>query len=384
MICEIDKCTGCHSCYNVCPKKCIDMREDEFGFIYPNINDKECVNCNLCKNSCPELNYNELKSPKAAYAAWALDGIERDSSTSGGVASIFSRFIIKKGGVVFGASLDNILTVRHIKVTNEYDLIKLKGSKYVHSIIGNTYTECLDELKSNKIVLFIGTPCQISGLKNFLKKDYQNLYTLDIICHGVPSQKYLNSYIKQIYGKKDYDSIVFRDIEGYNFKLLKGDREKFKTNRENNFYNIGFLQSLFSRKNCYRCSYAKSDRISDITIGDFWGIGKEKKFEYSTERGVSVLLPITEKGINLVKECKKYMFIEKREISEAVNGNDQLRHPSIKHKNYEKFKRLYLKKGFKRACEKSLQVYFIKNKIKKNKYIYKFVTNLKSKVSITR
>jgi len=352
MICDKDKCTSCYACYNVCPKKCIKMEEDECGNIRPEINMDECIKCDLCRKTCPSINGVEFRNPKIAYAAWALDAMERRTSTSGGVASIFSNYIIENYGVVFGASIQDKINM-HIKIDRKNDLIKLKGSKYVHSKIGDTYKEAKQELTAGRKVLFIGTPCQIAGIKNYLKDDYENLFTVDIICHGVPSQKILKDYIEEKFGDIEFNDITFRDDSGKNLRLLKDNKIVMNESMKESLYYTGFMNSLFCNESCYECMYAKSKRVSDVTIGDFLGLGKEIPFENPSKDGISVILPNTDKGLDLVQACGNKMFLEERSINEAVKGNNQLRRPIIKHENYDLFKRLYIKKGFNYAAERS-------------------------------
>ncbi|WP_338432716.1 Coenzyme F420 hydrogenase/dehydrogenase, beta subunit C-terminal domain [Clostridium tyrobutyricum] len=382
MICENNKCTSCYLCYNICPKQCISMNENEYGFVRPTIDKEKCINCNLCRKSCPSINQVKFRKPKTAYASWALDQSERNSSTSGGVASIFSNYIIKNNGIVFGASVEDRI-VKHIRVDKRNDLIKLKGSKYVHSKIGDIYKQVKQELEIDKNVLFIGTPCQVAGIQQYLKKNYENFMTVDIICHGVPSQKILRDYIKENFPNEDYNNICFRDPKGYNLKLLKDNKVLINISMEESLYYLGFMKSLFFNEACYECPYASQERVSDITIGDFWGLGDNVPFEHNKDMGVSVILPNTQKGLMLVNKCKDKMFLEERSVIEAVNGNDQLKRPSSKYKNYDLFRKLYVKKEFNYAARKSLQfdisVDKMKVRLKKNKLVFKIIKALKNR-----
>ena len=371
MICPKEKCTGCFACHNICPKNAINMVEDEFGYIYPIIDDKKCINCNLCKKVCPSLNPIKAIYPQKCYAMYAKDKKIRDESTSGGAATIFSTYIIKNGGVVYGATYSKGI-INHLRIDNLRDLTKLKGSKYVHSYILDTYKEAKKDLTNNKKVLFIGTPCQIAGLKRYLMKDYDNLYLIDIICHGVPSQKYLKD---EIGGNNE--KISFRSKEGYVLKLYR-DSKLIKSERiDKSPYYSSFMDGMIFRENCYNCFYAKPERISDITIGDFWGLGKDSKLYDYDNSGVSVILPITDKGVNLFEECCDKMIYEERKIEEAINGNTQLRHAIIKPKNYYKFQKIYLKSDFLTAYKKTNKIKILKNKFKNNKYIYGIYKKIK-------
>ena len=207
MICVQDKskCSGCHACSSICPKKCISLVADEEGFLYPKVNEKECLNCNLCEQVCPFLNPIGISKDEApiAYAAKNLDEGTRTKSSSGGVFTAIAEHVIGQGGIVFGSAFDSPYNVVHIGVQKKDELQRLRGSKYVQSKIGNTYQEAKEALVSGRVVLFTGTPCQIGGLKAFLKKDYPNLYTQDLICHGVPSPKIFKEY-KKFIEKKYY------------------------------------------------------------------------------------------------------------------------------------------------------------------------------------
>lgn len=364
MLCEKKDCTGCYSCYNICPKNAIEFKEDEYGYIYPEINNN-CIKCGLCEKVCPSINNLKFKKPQKAYASWSIDTENRKTSTSGGVASILSQYIIDCGGIVYGAAYCENLNVNHIRVTNKVELLRLKGSKYVQSNIGDSYLKAKKDLDNNKLVLFTGTPCQIAGLLQYLRKEYNNLITLDIVCHGVPSNKMLKEYVKEEIGHIDIDSIQFREGINYVISFKKDNNIIYRKVIRESTYFTGFMQSIISRENCYKCKYAKPERISDITIGDFWGLGQEKPFNHDIKDGVSLLLPNTEKGKKLIQDCKENLFIEERDITEAINGNSQLRQPAQCHKKRGMFKEYYLKKGFNKSIKKCFRLDFIKYRIKK-------------------
>ncbi len=365
MICDKTNCTGCFACYNVCPKNAITMQEDEYGYIYPIINDEKCINCNLCKKICPSITKLEFHQPDVCYAVYSNDNKIRSKSTSGGVATVLSKNIITKGGIVYGASFIENCEVSHIRIDNEKDLHKLQGSKYVHSYIQDTYKNVKQDLIDNKEVLYIGTPCQIAGLKNFLGKEYEKLYLIDIICHGVPSQKYLKDEVNRINKSLDIDRVLFRDSNNYGLSIVKDSKITFTSSIKESPYADSFMEGLTLRPNCYDCKYAGKDRISDITIGDFWGLSKESKFYNDRHNGISTVIISTNKGMELFERCKSNFNFEQRDYSESVNGNTQLRTPAPKNKNYNKFQRLYLKKGFYYAYKKSTFIAKTKRKIKR-------------------
>ena len=220
-------------------------------------------------------------------------------------------------------------------------------------------------MNNGKKVLFTGTPCQIGGLKAFLKKDYNNLYTIDIICHGVPNQKYLLEYIKSFGEIEDFDDYSFRDNSEYTFTLYNRGEVKKKIYYRESEYIMGFLTNLIQRENCFSCKYAKVERVSDITLGDFWGIGKKEKFSYDTKNGVSVVLVNSSKGENLLNECEERLFLEQRQVVEAIDGNTQLRTTIERNNKMERFLKEYSKLGLKRTINKLLYKDFLKYKIRK-------------------
>lgn len=366
MICSKEKCVGCYSCINICPMRCIQMQEDIYGNIYPVIDESKCIGCKLCEKSCP-ANANIMESvPKKCFAGWAINDLDRKTSSSGGVASVITEYIVKNKGVVYGAVIDpKKLTVEHRRIDTEQEISKLKKSKYVHSYIKDCYRQAEEDLNNGKKVLFTGTPCQIGGLKAFLKKDYNNLYTIDIICHGVPNQKYLLEYVKSFGEIEDFDDYSFRDNSEYTFTLYNRGEVKKKIYYRESEYIMGFLTNLIQRENCFSCKYAKVERVSDITLGDFWGIGKKEKFSYDTKNGVSVVLVNSSKGENLLNECEERLFLEQRQVVEAIDGNTQLRTTIERNNKMERFLKEYSKLGLKRTINKLLYKDFLKYKIRK-------------------
>lgn len=384
VICEREKCAACYACVNKCPKQAIYMDKDKFGNLYTKVNEELCVNCGLCKKVCPINNELDLREPKYVYAAWAADASDRKSSTSGGVATVFSKVAIENDGVVFGSALDDEMIVRHIEVSDIKDVERLRGSKYVQSEIGYIYKRVKARLMENKEVIFIGTPCQVSGLKCFLgKNNYKNLITIDLVCHGTPSSQLLKDYLSEK-GIEQYDSISFRDKQGFNLKLKLKDKEILNEPMEKCEYYKGFMNALFYRENCYSCPYAGAKRCSDITIGDFWGLGKEEKFEKSVEDGVSLILINTEEGEEFFNKCNKDFYYEERSLNEAVQGNSQLRSPSLKHKNYDLFRKIYINKGIRTAVKRSFFsddiVEFVAQSLRGNQKLYLFVRKIKRKI----
>lgn len=386
MICEKESCMGCFACFNICPQNCIKMEEDEFGYIYPVIDKRQCINCGMCKKVCPGINDIALNKAKKVYAMWLENPEKRDKSTSGGAARSLSEAIIQNKGAVYGANLNTKLEVNHICVKNITDIDEISGSKYVHSYIGDSFKNIRKDLLNKKEVLFIGTSCQVAGLKLFLGKDYDNLYTVDLICHGVPSQKYMKDQVKSLIGNLDATNIIFRENNTYCFKVIKNKKVIAYQNREDSHFLQAFDYNLILRENCYKCKFPTTNRVSDITIGDFWGIEQNEKFDKQKDKGISLILVNTKKGFELLKRCKE-IHIEERTLEEAVNGNLHLNAPAKMNRNYKKFKKLYKKYGFIKAVNKSLMidkfmtrlVEKLKLKLKNNKMIFNIYKKVKNK-----
>lgn len=354
-ICENEKCTGCTACKSICPKKCIRMEPDAYGFFHPEINVNECVDCGLCAKTCPVNNEPELKEPIKTLAAINKNQHDYETATSGGIATMVTRFFVENGGVVYGAAMLPECHVRHIRIDSAKDVDKIKGSKYVQSDLENTFTSVREDLRAGRQVLFIGTPCQAAGLRKFVGREGSNLYVCDIVCHGVPSEEYLRRHLSGVADMTEVKTVSFREKEGF---YLSADGLSGKLYRRRNYrdvYYLGFLKGLFYRSSCYTCQYATSKRVGDLTFGDFWGFDRTKgDFPAKTSHGLSCVLVNTKKGEEIMNACADKMLFMERETSEAVAGNKQLRNPSRKHKNYVRFQKLYLKYGFKKAAEKTL------------------------------
>lgn len=328
VICPQEKCTGCSACMNVCPKEAITMVEQEpLGHIHPLIDNSKCIDCHLCEKICP-VNYPvSLHEPLNAYAAISRDYDDLMSSSSGGAASVFSHVILEQGGVVYGCVQENYKNISHTRISRKEDLYKLKGSKYVQSNINLAYRNVRQDLKSKKLVLFIGTPCQIAGLRSFLRKEYQNLFTIDLVCHGVPSQKLLREEVLYMIGKESDAYVNFRrkgEPLARMFGLFLSNCSKVAEKKELFLYNdyiTAFMAGLTFRKSCYSCSYAQSSRCSDITVSDYWGIGKST---VKTDCGISLILQNSSKASLLIEKSTNYFHMEKRTVEEAVGGNGQL------------------------------------------------------------
>lgn len=361
-ICNLEDCTGCMACINVCTHNAIIIETNDLGFKYPFIDSDICVSCGLCYKVCPSLNIRTKSFPLSCYAITVKNEEERLECASGGAATALSKIALGKGSVVVGCSCEDMMHVKHIIVAKENELYKLQGSKYVQSEITNTlFREIRKILISGRKVLFIGTGCQVAGLQNFLIKPYDNLITVDLVCHGVPSQQMLCDNM-QCYKGIEPNSIKFRIKTskpngvairyGWSSTIHTDDKKKeIFVPSQKDPYMAAFLDLLTFRECCYRCKYAYSARQSDLTICDFWGLGKINPSKMKAESGVNAILINSEKGQRIFDDTKHLLNIEVRELQEAIEGNNQLKTPSKKNPLRAKFEKLYVEKGFKYAVE---------------------------------
>ena len=324
-----EDCCGCYACYNICPKQCITMKTDNEGFWYPNIDNNKCINCNLCEKVCPIINpVKRNDSKKIAYAGMNKDEQIRIKSSSGGIFSILAEYIIKNSGVVYGAGFDEDFNIKHKRILYSTDLDLLRGSKYVQSSIGDIYKQVKDDLESNKLVLFTGTPCQVEGLRSYLKKEYVNLMTMDFICHGVPSPLVWKKYLEEMKKSKQENikNIYFRnkDIGWKNFSLKIVFDEKIYSNTLNNdLFMKGFLRDVYLRPSCYNCKFKKINRIGDITVADFWGIENILP-KMDDDKGISLIVIHSEKGKQLFDKLSEKMILNEVNLNEAIKYNPSM------------------------------------------------------------
>ena len=274
-------CCGCEACVQVCPIHCIDMIEDEEGFLFPRIDIDRCVKCNRCEKVCPIVNKTPRRKPKTGFAYRTKDESLLLRTSSGGFFTAAAQKVLAQGGVVFGAAFNNENQVVHTYIDSIDDLDSLRRSKYVQSKIGNAFADCLHFLKLGRKVLFCGTPCQIKALNLFLGKKYENLVTIDFVCHGVPSPGIFRSYLNELSGKKGYPltelhNINFRD-KGLGFAYsfsFSFSSAFFRENPKENIFLKGFLSDIFLRRSCYNCEAKGFTSGADYTMCDFWTINK--------------------------------------------------------------------------------------------------------------
>ena len=336
------RCMGCHACYNRCPVQAIEMVEDEKGFKYPQVNKEKCINCGLCERVCPILNQRKVKNTPKAYAVKNKNEEVRDKSSSGGMFSLLAEKVLQDGGVVFGVAFDENWQLKHIYVENIEDLQIFRGSKYLQSIVGETYSKLKDFLIEGRKVMYTGTPCQIEGLKSYLGKEYENLFTQDIICHGVPSPKVHERYLKYLrdkYKTKNIKNIIHRTkINGWkNWCVnIKFDNSEYIKAHEQDPYMQAFLRNTSLRESCYNCQFKKKHRISDITLADFWGIENIAP-EMDDNKGTSLVIINSEKGKQIFEQIKDKIIYKQVDFEEAIRYNPSMTTSVKPDPNREKF-----------------------------------------------
>lgn len=387
-ICSYNKCTGCFACANVCNKGCITLKEDKYGEIHPVVDEQNCVRCGLCKKVCPNNLELDFNYPRHCYASWIDDDDKRKICASGGIGTIMSEFVIRhKRGVVFGTAYDSTFTPIATFTEKIEVLEKFKGSKYTQSIVGNSTFKSIKEfLEQGRFVIYVATPCQIAGLKSYLRKDYEDLITVDLICHGVSPTKYFKDELAYICKQhqiplEDVSDVRFRGNDKNNFKFSIWKQKTdgifnclYSASYRKNYYLAGFLQGVSLRENCYSCNYARPERISDITIGDFIWLGKTIPYQGKT-RNVSSVTINTLKGETFYKEVSAVMTelrnVE-RDYTERLAYKPSLCTPSERHTGNLKFRKLYLQKGYVRAIRKTLYFNLF---ISRFKYLFRYARN---------
>lgn len=375
---ELKDCCGCAACMNICPKKAITMRADGKGFVYPDIDQQLCIECGKCKRVCAFQNVSYNESLKGTYAAVSTNTDVRESA-SGGLFASFAKAVLEDNGVVYGCAMiyeNEKLQPKHICVTCIEELALLKGSKYVQSDIGYIYQDVRNRLKTGVTVLFSGTPCQIAGLRGFLEKEYKNLFTIDIICHGVPSVQFFQDYIsyaeKKI-GKKIVD-FRFRDKHSgwklygrMSCKNSDGTVEQCYFEPEESSYYQMFLNSYTYRENCYFCPYACDNRQGDITIGDYWCIDLvhpemliENGGVLDEKQGISCMIINDSRGKEMLKRYGHKVLAITSSYENAARYNAQLKKSSILKKERTKALDLYSKGYNKLERWYQRKLFFIK------------------------
>jgi len=319
-------CTGCYACYNACPTQSVSMERDKEGFLYPEVDLDTCIDCDLCKQVCSLLHLKYVNNNPVAYACHNTDEKIRLESSSGGIFTLIAERIINNNGVVFGAVFDDDFNVFHSCVTEKDKLWAFRGSKYVQSKIGLTYSQAKEFLQQGRQVLFSGTPCQIGGLKSYMGRDYDNLFCVDIVCHGVPSPKVWQKYVsyREQCARSSARRIAFRrKDEGwkrYSVSFLFKNDTEYRQTFHKDLYMRAFLKNVCLRPSCYVCRFKSLHRQSDITLADFWGIQMILP-EMDDDKGTSLVFVNSDKGRLMLEQIRRKMVCKKVDINEAVFYN---------------------------------------------------------------
>lgn len=363
-----DDCTGCSACMNICPVNAISMAENIIGHIFPKVDSDKCINCGKCIKTCPSLNIPHKNLPDGVYAGWAKNLNEHLSSTSGGIATAIAKMILYKGGIVYASAFTTKPEIKHIRITKIEDLDTVRGSKYTQSNISFILRPLKEDLTLGKEVLFIGTPCQVAGLKNYLGRDYGNLRCIGLVCHGVPPQKLLFEHLRdQGVDLSKIDNVTFRNQAGFQYVLTvySGNEILYRRTLFQDLYYSAFNDCLTSRKSCIKCQYANQQRVEDITLGDFHGLGNRIPFDNTSGGNISLILVNNGKGASCIDKAliENRIVVEQRTLQEALKYNPQLRMSSRRRANYSIFIKLYSTLGFKWAGRIVMFRRLIKNKI---------------------
>lgn len=353
-----EKCCACRACENVCPKGAITFQNDKYGFEYPRVDEKKCVECGLCERVCPSLNVPENNMFVIGGAAYATDDKTRNQGSSGGIFGVLAREVIRQKGVVFGAAFDDELKLKTMSAETIDELQPLYKSKYLLCDTNSTFAETEKLLQSGRTVLYASSPCQISALKLYLKKDYENLLTAEFVCNGVGSREMFEKSVKYYENKHDIKikKFVFRYKKRATSRCFETEYEKKgKTKRKSRYYfyfpyYYGYYKGFVKRKSCRNCMYATKNRVADITFGDFWEISKYNP-EINREKGCSMLLINTPKGNEWFDKVREHLYFQEMD-KQILYKNNRFTDEETRHS--DDFLEFAVTNGFDAACEKYL------------------------------
>lgn len=344
-------CCGCSACAQICPKQCIQMRSDDEGFDYPFVDTARCIDCGRCDKVCPIQNAGVAKRPLKVYASKNRDEEVRQESSSGGVFTLLAESVLNRGGVVFGVSFDKDWNAVHSYAESRDGLAAFRGSKYVQSRIGTSYADVKKFLKEGREVLFSGTPCQIAGLRRFLGGECRNLLTVEILCHGVPSPAVWKRYLdckKKEYRCGEISRINFRSKGNgwhrYSVTMEFKDGTRYERFHKRDPYFKYFLKNLYLRPSCYACRCKNGRADSDIVIADYWNI-KNVLPEYDDDKGVSLMLINTERGLSLLASVASGIDCVETGYDECIQRNGGFSEHISVHKGRWKFFRKLVNGG---------------------------------------
>lgn len=382
-LCTTNECCGCAVCVSVCPTKAISIHEGKEHFLFPKINENKCISCHHCENICPAKNIPIPKNKETrVFSAYAKNPDILTKGSSGSIFYQLGKVILDEKGIVFGAAFDENHTLRHIAIDDINDLDKLCKSKYIQSNTTGVFEQTKKFLHEDRYVLFVGTPCQIAALKNFLGKDYDKLLLVDFICHGVPNQWLFNKYISFIEQEKKATLIQYtfrRKIKSptsphiCSYILEKKGKKLYRIkNFDQDLYYTIYKKYIAFRESCYNCKYASTNRISDLTLGDFWKI-EQYDPSASTLKGVSMLSIHTLKGMLFFQKIKCDNIVNEYNEKIAIDSNFSYSNKTKRlpqrnqiYEDFEKFSYSKLKKIYgykKKTLKRIIKTLLIKCKI---------------------
>ena len=385
-------CTGCSACYAVCTTHAIRMCADERGFYHAIIESEMCVNCGRCSEVCPQLKTREVSDNNDCYACYAKEKQIQLQSASGGVFFLIAKKVLDQGGIVYGAGFDDTMTVKHYSAQTVEELERLRGSKYVQSDLGNCFTEIKKWLFKDRIVLFSGTPCQVSGLLAFLGGKNRNLLTVDLVCHGTPSNKIWLNYLNERFRGEVVRQVSFRyKNEKDTFCPIRFETEKriVTEKYQKNIFIRGFIENLYLKEACYQCNYKGMHRESDITIGDCWGIGQVNQ-KFSNGFGTSFVIVHTnygEQAFHSVSNSLNMLELNNDSLATIIENNPCILRSVNKPENAIRFWEEYKSKGVTQTVKELTQKpssWYAKQFVKRAKYEVKYHINLLLKPFISR
>lgn len=380
---KLELCCGCRACELVCNKDAIIMSFNDEGFLYPKFESSSCIDCGMCAAVCPIVNFQKVKYKEGkTYAVQNLNKVDLRKSSSGGAFIAIAKKVLALGGVVYGAAYSKGTSVEIVRVDCEVDLEKLQGSKYVQSDTVSSYKSVQNDLREGRFVYFSGCPCQVAGLRLYLKTDYENLLLSDVICHGVPSGKLFDFVVSRIESCYDvrFVNYLFRDkmVKGWScasssssFRTKSGKKKHFVYLRDMEAYFQAFISGDVMRMSCYSCPFASIERCGDLTLGDYWGAWIHHKDFPNIKKGVSLLMVNSAKGTSFFDALKSEVYSFPIEKEHAVEANTNLCVPTKKTENrmssyklafddYEAFKKKYCKDSFTKRIKVELQALFRK------------------------
>ena len=361
-LCEVNQCTGCGACEFSCPQHAICSKENPIGFYYPQIDNDKCIDCGLCDRICPSLNRGKQNSISKVYIGWRKDIGAHVGCASGGIASLIAKDVVSRNGIVYACMFDEG-RVKIASISQLDQIERIKGSRYVQADVSGVIEEITGSLKQEREVLVIGTPCFIAGVRRSVNQNTDKLYLIDLVCHGVASQKLLFEHLKNKgIALKDIKNVTFRNQDGYYLRVedLKGN---IIYNRDcfHDLFFSGYNDSVYVRDSCVQCLYANQNRIGDLTLGDFHKQQGTITIEGYTSQYPSMILLNTGNGERLFERISPLLNYEESSVQAAIESNPHLMHPTSRRGDYRMFLDLYNKKGFESAAKRTLVFRRMKN-----------------------